>query len=299
MKSIKRRGFLKMTAGLLSALPAAADDSKGAAVQRRPVFSAFDTVSLGGTGIKTSRLCFGTGYKAFNRVSEQTRLGHANLVALLRAGYDRGIRCFDSADLYGTHGHLAEALKPFPRDSYTLISKIWWRKGGVPEEDKSDVTSQVERYLKELATGHLDIVQLHCLESGAWVTEMAEMMAALEACKQAGKIRAHGVSIHGLAALQASPKVPWLDVAHVRVNPFGVKMHGTVEDNMRVIEELHRQGKGVVGMKILGEGTFAQDSDKVNESLAFALKSGCVDVLNIAFMNTEQIDDIALRISKV
>ncbi len=299
MNTIKRRGFLKMTAGLVSAFPAAADDRDIPARNKRPVFGAYDRVRLGGTGIATSRLCFGTGYKAFNRVSEQTRLGRANLVALLRAGYERGIRCFDSADLYGTHGHLSEALKPFPRDSYTLISKIWWRKGGVPEEDKTNVTSQVERYLKELTTDHIDIVQLHCLDSGAWATEMAEMMAALDTCKQAGKIRAHGVSIHGLAALQASSGVSWLDVAHVRINPFGAKMNGPVEENMRVIAELHKQGKGVIGIKILGEGTFAQDSDKVNESLAFALKSGCVDMLDIAFMNSGQIDDIAMRIAKV
>ena len=298
MGSIKRRGFLQMTAGMLSALPAAAEGevSGGGA---RQAFSAFDRVKIGNTGLETSRLCFGTGFKAFNRVSEQTRLGRPVFIKLLRAGYERGIRCFDTADLYGSHTHLAEALAPFPRDSYLLISKIWWRKGGVPDEDKTDVPSQIERFLKEMATDRIDIVQMHCVDKGSWAIELADMIAALDACKRAGKIRAHGVSIHGLAALQACPEVPWLDVAHVRINPFGEKMNGPVEDNVKAIRELKKKGKGVIGMKILGEGTFSNNSGKVDESLAFTLKGGLADVLNIGFLNEHQIDDIALRIAKV
>ena len=134
MGNMRRRNFLKVTFGALTV---------GPVVARAAAFGAYDRVRLGRSGIETSRLCFGTGYKAFNRVSEQTRLGHDAFVALLRAGYERGIRCFDAADLYGSHRPLAEALKPFPRDRYTLISKIWWRKGGVPEEDKTAVPEQI------------------------------------------------------------------------------------------------------------------------------------------------------------
>ena len=300
MRTIKRRGFLQMTAaGMLSALPVAADDGKGSSTGGRKTFTAFDRVKIGNTGLETSRLCFGTGFKSFNRISEQTRLGRPVFVKLLRKGYERGIRCFDAADLYGSHTHLAEALKPFPRDSYLLISKIWWRKGGVPDEDKTDVPSQIERFLRELATDYIDIVQMHCLDKGSWATDLADMMEALAACKQAGKIRAHGISIHGLAALQASPEVPWLDVAHVRINPFGDKMNGSVEDNVKAIKELRSKGKGVIGMKILGEGTFSDNCDKINESLAFTLKGGLADVLDIGFLNVDQIDDMALRIAKV
>jgi aryl-alcohol dehydrogenase-like predicted oxidoreductase len=290
MGNMRRRNFLKVTFGALTV---------GPVVARAAAFGAYDRVRLGRSGIETSRLCFGTGYKAFNRVSEQTRLGHDAFVALLRAGYERGIRCFDAADLYGSHRPLAEALKPFPRDRYTLISKIWWRKGGVPEEDKTAVPEQIRRFLKELKTDHVDIVQLHCLTDGGWQTELADRMEALEACKKAGMIRAHGVSVHGFKALQACATSPWVDVAHVRLNPYGVKMEGTVEANLPVIRAMRGKGQGIIAMKLLGEGAFSHDGEKINASLAFALRSGLADVLNIGFMSTAQIDDIAARIAAV
>jgi aryl-alcohol dehydrogenase-like predicted oxidoreductase len=288
MGKMRRREFLAVTAGALAS---------GPAVARASAFGAYDRVRLGRSGIETSRLCFGTGYKAFNRVSEQTRLGHETFVALLRAGYERGIRCFDAADLYGSHRPLAEALKPFPRDRYTLISKIWWRKGGVPEEEKTAVPAQVERFLKELGTDYVDVVQLHCLSSETWQTELADRMEALEACKKAGKIRAHGVSVHGFKALQACAASAWIDVAHVRLNPYGVKMEGTAEENVPVIRAMRERGQGIVAMKLLGEGAFANDGEKINASLAFALRGGLADVLNIGFMRAAQIDDIAARIA--
>lgn len=288
MGKMRRREFLAVTAGALAS---------GPAVARAAAFGAYDRVRLGKTGIETSRLCFGTGYKAFNRVSEQTRLGHETFVALLRAGYERGIRCFDAADLYGSHRPLAEALKPFPRDRYTLISKIWWRKGGVPEEEKTAVPAQVERFLKELGTDYVDVVQLHCLSSETWPAELADRMEALEACKKAGKIRAHGVSVHGFKALQACAASAWIDVAHVRLNPYGVKMEGTAAENVPVIRAMRERGQGIVAMKLLGEGAFANDGEKINASLAFALRGGLADVLNIGFIKVGQIDDIAARIA--
>src|ERR671924_130653 len=64
--------------------------------------SASDTVMLGKTGIKTSRLAMGTGTFGFGHTSRQTALGVKGLSELLLNGHDRGLRFFDTADAYGS-----------------------------------------------------------------------------------------------------------------------------------------------------------------------------------------------------
>ena len=68
---------------------------------------ASNTVTLGKTGIKTSRLAMGTGTVGIGHHSHQTDLGVAGLSALLQNGYDNGLRFFDLADAYGSHPHAA------------------------------------------------------------------------------------------------------------------------------------------------------------------------------------------------
>ena len=86
-------------------------------------FSATDIVTLGSTGIKTSRLAMGTGTVGSGHHSNQTALGVKGLSDLLLNGYDHGLRFFDAADSYGSHPHVAEALKHVPRDKVTVVSK--------------------------------------------------------------------------------------------------------------------------------------------------------------------------------
>ena len=86
-------------------------------------FSASDTVTLGSTGIKTSRLAMGTGTVGSGHHSHQTALGVKGLSDLLLNGYDHGLRFFDAADSYGSHPHVAEALKHVPRDKVTVLTK--------------------------------------------------------------------------------------------------------------------------------------------------------------------------------
>src|SRR5207249_9675350 len=90
-------------------------------------FTASDTVVLGNTGIHTSRLAMGTGTVGVGHHSHQTDLGIKGLSELLLNGYDHGLRFFDAADSYGSHPHVAEALKHVPRDKVTVLTKSWAR----------------------------------------------------------------------------------------------------------------------------------------------------------------------------
>ncbi len=251
-------------------------------------------ISLGKTGIKTTLLGLGTGYNGFNRSSNITRAGVAENV--IRSAYEKGIRFFDCADAYGTHPYTRSALKDFPRESYVIGTKIWTQRGGIPEPDRPDAATVVDRFRKELDTDFIDLVQIHFMTSPTWTDEQKKYMDDLETLKAKKIIKAHGVSVHSLDALKLAAASPWVDVVHVRINPFGESMDSRDPAEVTpVIKKIHDAGKGVIGMKLIGNGKFRDDSEKINASIKFTMGLGTVDLIIIGFEKPEQIDDYMSR----
>jgi aryl-alcohol dehydrogenase-like predicted oxidoreductase len=296
--TIPRREFLKRSAlgvgSMLAGLPIAR------ATESKPgFFDPFEPVTLGKSGLKVSRFCLGTGVHGGNRQSNATRMGKEKFEALVQGAHERGIGLYDLADLYGTHPFIIPALKGIPRDRFGIVSKIWFRPGGIPDADRPDADIVVQRFLKEIGTDYIDLVLLHCVESANWPTELRKQMDILERLKEKGDIRAHGVSCHSIEALEAAANEPWVDSVHTRINPYGMSMDGPVDKVVPVLKKLHAAGKGVVGMKIIGEGRLRNDDEKRDASARFVLGLGCVDVMNIGFERIEEIDDFAARVRKV
>jgi aryl-alcohol dehydrogenase-like predicted oxidoreductase len=268
-----------------------------------PVFAGnhdpYEKVVLGKTGITTTRLCMGTGMRGSGRQSNVTRLGYEQAVTFVRELYRRGIRMFDLADLYGTHGIVSDALKPFPRKDYTLFTKIWFMRGAIPEAERPDAETVVARFLRELQTDYIDGVQLHCVQSANWNTELSDYMTSLDKLKQKGIIRSHGISCHALPALETAVREPWVDAVHVRFNAYGPKMDATVEKVEPVVKQLHDNGKGVIAMKVYGEGTFGNSDEQKDGSLRYVLHTGAVDVINIGMEKMYDVTDTESRIRKV
>src|SRR5208282_3026338 len=262
-------------------------------------FDPYETVRLGETKLKVSRFCLGTGMRGGNRQSDHTRMGKQKLEALLQGAYERGIRTFDLADLYGTHPYLLPALKGIPRDKCAIFTKIWFQPGGIPEPERPAAEVVISRFLKEIGTDYLDLVLLHCVTSPKWPEELRPYMDSLANLKSKGVIRAHGVSCHSVVALEAAAAEPWVDSVHARINPFGMSMDDKPEKVVPALKKLRAAGKGVVGMKIIGEGRLRDDAEKRDESARFVLGLDCVDVLNIGFEKVEEIDDFAGRVRKV
>lgn len=255
----------------------------------------FQIVTLGKTGIKTTLLGMGTGFSGYNRSSNITRAGVAE--SIIRQAYEKGIRFFDCADSYGTHPFTAAALKGIPRDSYILSSKIWVSQGGIPEPDRPDADVVVERFRKELNTDYLDMVQIHCMTDREWTDKQKKQMDILETLKVKKIIHAHGVSVHSLDAMESCVDSPWVDVVHVRVNPYGEAMDKRDPSLViPVIEKLHKAGKGIIGMKLIGNGNFRNDSGKIDASLKYVLGLGTIDMIIVGFELPEQIDNYILRI---
>jgi aryl-alcohol dehydrogenase-like predicted oxidoreductase len=254
------------------------------------------TIKLGKSGIKTTFLGMGTGFTGGNRSSNITRAGVAE--SLIRQAFEKGIRFFDCADSYGTHPYTAAALKGIPRDKYVLSSKIWVSQGGIPEPERPDADIVIDRFRKELNTDYIDLIQIHCMTDGQWTSKQKKQMDILENLKSKKVIRAHGVSVHSLEAMEACVENPWVDVVHVRVNPYGEAMDKKDPALViPVIEKLHKAGKGVIGMKLIGNGQFRNDSEKIDSSLRFVLGLGTVDMIIVGFELPDQIDNYIERIS--
>jgi aryl-alcohol dehydrogenase-like predicted oxidoreductase len=294
---LQRREFLRRTALGVGGLIVGAPRMAGAAAQA--YFDPYALVPLGKTPLKVSRFCLGTGMRGGMRESNQSRLGKVKIEGLIRESFDRGTRLFDLADLYGTHPYVIPALKGIPRDRYQVVSKVWWREGGVPERERPDADVCVARFLRELGTDHIDLVLLHCVTSGTWPGELRRQMDLLSALKDKGDVRALGVSFHSLQALEAAAADPWVESVHARINPYGMSMDGTPEQVVPVLKRIHAAGKGVVGMKIMGEGRLRNDEERRNASVRYALTLGCVDVLNVGCESLAEVDDLAARVRRV
>ncbi|MCX6223543.1 MAG: aldo/keto reductase, partial [Bacteroidia bacterium] len=242
----------------------------------------FQMVKLGKSGLTTTLLGMGTGFSGYNRTSNITRAGVAE--SLIRQAYEKGIRFFDCADSYGTHPFTASALKGFPRESYVLSTKIWVAEGGIPEPERPGADVVIDRFRKELNTDYIDLVQIHCLTDANWADQHKKQMDILENLKAKKIIRAHGVSVHSLEAMEACVENPWVDVVHVRVNAFGEAMdRKDPAEVIPIIEKLHKAGKGVIGMKLIGNGKFRNDPDKIDQSLKYVLGLGTVDMIIVGF----------------
>ena len=283
---MKRREFLGKTA---LGLGAAWLGSKGLATVASGApgkFSATDIVTLGKTGIQTSRLAMGTGTSGYNKSSNQAKLGVQGLADLLWAGYDQGIRFLDVADSYGTHPHAAEALKRMPRDKVVVLTKSWAR-------DAEGMRKDLDRFRKELNVDQIDILLMHCQTEGDWTTRHRGAMDVLSEAKEKKIIRAHGCSCHSIEALRAAAKSPWVEVDLARLNPIGAHMDANPQTVLSVLWEMRAAGKGIIGMKILGQGDMRRRQD---EALKYALSSGVLDAFTIGAENRDEQADLLKRI---
>jgi len=291
---MKRRDFMLGTA---TAVGAAWLGSKGLAMHRlRAIsvmpplpqkFTAADTVTLGKTGIKTSRLAMGTGTVGVGHHSHQTALGVKGLSDLLLNGYDKGLRFFDAADSYGSHPHVAEALKHIPRDKVTVLTKTWAR-------DAAGTRADLDRFRKELGVDYIDVVLMHCLTEGDWADRFKGTMDVLSEAKDKGIIRAHGCSCHSIEALRTATKSPWVEVHLVRINPVGAYMDAKPDEVVSVIREMKAASKGVIGMKILGAGDLRTRQD---DAIKYALSLGLLDAFTIGAENIGEQEDLIRRIA--
>ena len=283
MTHFTRREFLKtgLAAGTLAVsggLPLLAQRGR-----------ATDMVTLGRSGIKVTRLAFGTGTIS-GRV--QRDLGQDGFTRLVRHAYDRGIRFFETAESYGEmHKMLGIALKGLPRDSYQLMSKVTTRDGVDPRQKLDE--------LRGLAnTEYFDIMLLHWQHTATWPADTARWQDGILEAQSRKVVLSHGASVHGLPALRRVPGNNWLDVAMIRMNHTGKSMDaedyntqgpGNVSEVVTHVDEVRKQGLGVISMKLAGEGTF--DREDRRRAMRFAFRNAGVDCVTVGYKSPAEIDE--------
>jgi predicted aldo/keto reductase-like oxidoreductase len=121
-------------------------------------------------------------------------------------------------------------------------------------------------------------------------------MEVLEKAKQMGVIRAHGISCHSIEALRLAAATPWVDVDLARVNPMGIRMDADPSTVIEVLRQMKASGKGVIGMKILGEGKLANNLDM---AIGHAVNLDAIDAFSIGFTSQVQLDQVMQKVVEV
>ena len=295
MNNMNRRKFIRTGAAGLVGLTVVGSEIMGMSY---PVSTQaiVDKVKLGESGLTVPRIAMGTGTVGVNKSSNQTRLGMTKFVKLAHHAYGRGICFFDMADGYGSHPYVGEALKSLPREKVTLLSKIWTHEDG--SNNVEPVEKILDRYRSETGSDYFDILLMHCMTQGNWNETRKHYMDGLLKAKQAGIVKAVGVSCHNIDALAEAAVNPWVDVIMSRLNPFGSIMDGSPEVVNAILEKAKRNGKGVIAMKIFGEGKHVAEEER-QRSISFALTKGNIHCMTLGLESEEQIDDAIERAMKI
>lgn len=299
-KGFSRRQFLQTSALTGAALlsPWAGLKALGA-TDAAPARTAVDQVTLGRTGLKLSRLGIGTGS---GNGYAQTALGRDGFTNLIHYAYDQGITYIDTAQQYATFEWISDAIKGLPREKLFIQSKV----AGQPE----DILSVIDHHRKVFNTDYVDSLLIHCMIKDQWTDSWKRIMDGFDEAKDRKWIRAKGVSCHSLPALRTAVASDWNEVHLVRVNPQGRRVDGMAEESwpaadpthditpvMAEIKNLHAKGRGIIAMKIIGNGAFVDPADR-EKSVRFAMACKEINAVVIGFTSPAQIDEAIGRINR-
>jgi len=238
-------------------------------------------VPYGGTGISVSRLCWGTGLMAVLKHN----LSHEEAARVLLRGLELGVNFWDTADGYKTHPHVGAALRqlgPHRRKEVAINSKT-------PAKDAAKAADDVDRYLQEMDTEYIDTILLHGVETVEEFHNRAGTLDALLRAKEAGKVRAVGLSTHlGSGPIMAvCAEDPRIEVVLTSVNRDGLMLkQTTLTEHLPLVRRIYEAGKGICLMKTLAQGGLTKTPEEVRDAIRFNLRlpyahSVCVGVNSV------------------
>src|SRR5947209_5377136 len=178
--------------------------------------------ALGRTGWNISAIGFGAwgiGGDAWGATDDNTSL------AALNRAIDLGINFIDTADVYGD-GHseqLIAQVRKARSEQLIIATKAGRRLNPhtAAGYNRQNLTSFVERSLRNLETEALDLLQLHC--PPAEVYDMPEVFGILDDLVQQGKIRFYGVSVERVDEALKAITYPHVQSVQIIFNMFRLK----------------------------------------------------------------------------
>lgn len=235
---------------------------------------------IGQTGIEVSPIGLGT--VKFGR-NQGVRYplpfeipSDAVLHSLLSTAASLGINLIDTAPAYGeSEARLGKLLKPH-RDNWVISTKVG--EAFIDGQSYFDfsphaVRSSIEQSLKHLATDYLDIVLVHSNGDDEHIIETENVFETLAALKQAGLIRAFGMSTKTVAGGLLT--VDHADLVMVTHNP-------NYTEERDVITYANQHQKGIFIKKALQSGHI---STSVADNLQFIFKEPGISSVIIGTIN--------------
>lgn len=212
---------------------------------------------MGRTGIRVSRLCFGS----LTVGPLQANLPVEEGAKIISFALDAGVNFIDTAELYDNYGYIRRGTAGRKGEVVIATKCYAYTREGMRES--------IEKALKGTGRDYIDIFLLHEQESELTIRGHWEAVEELLEAKKKGLVRALGISTHSVRGVRAAAAAPEFDVIHPLINMKGIGIRdGSVEDMTAAIEEASRAGKGLYGMKALGGGNLISVK---REAMAFAL----------------------------
>ncbi len=232
--------------------------------------------------LEVTKLCIGS----LTVSPMQVALPFDRAADVLKYAFDSGINFTDTAQYYANYSIIKEALKRSKSPEKTVISTKTYAY------TRELATGAVEEARRELDRDVIDIFMLHEQESYETLRGHMEALEYLFECKSRGIIKAVGASMHHIAAVRGvitlANRGIKLDVIHPIFNKAGIGIADGGRDEMaQAINEAHKMGIGVFGMKSLAGGHLYSSAA---EAFDFVLKSGFVDAVAVGMQSEDEID---------
>lgn len=256
-------------------------------------------IKLGSTDVEVSRLIYGTEPFNFKKGPDGNRTQGDKTPEeggqILKGAMELGVNTWDTSDDYGTHPHVAEALKLVERKEVVIADK----SNALSEEDG---WKALDYSRKSLGTDYVDIMFMHIVppepidrkdsrgnpyHSGTLEERKSTLKAWLEA-KESGIIRATAMSTHSTKVLKQVLDYPDIDVVCTTLNMMGAVIDdGTLNERLDAIRALKDDGRGVYVIKLLNAGRLR---DRGDEAIEWCLQwKDFVDAWNIGMYDVPQV----------
>ncbi|MCL4834389.1 MAG: aldo/keto reductase [Caldilineaceae bacterium] len=149
--------------------------------------------TLGRTGVRVSVVGMGCG--GASRLGQSYGNSEEQSIAIVRRAMELGINYIDTAEAYRTEEIVGKAIAGVPRDRIVLSTKKSPYKGDSPVS-AAELIAGCEASLRRLGTDYVDVYHIHGPHAGQTRHVLDELVPALQALKEQGKIRATAISEH-------------------------------------------------------------------------------------------------------
>jgi uncharacterized protein len=232
-------------------------------------------IKLGNTDIIVSKLCFGGLIIGPMQADLSIEHGADVIVKAL----ELGVNFIDTAELYGTYGHIREAIKRWGEKPVIATKAYAYTTEGARDS--------LEKARQEMNLDVIDIFLMHEQESRLTIEGHRKALEYYIEAKEKGLIRAVGVSTHNIEVVLACSDMEEIDIIHPIVNKRGIGIgDGDIGQMLAAIKRAFERGKGIYSMKPLGGGNLL---NSYSESMSFVLSLPYIHSIAVGMQSVEEV----------